>query len=261
MARESCYRTGSDALRGIVTFAPRAGATFAVDKKCPVIISREALRVTLLCRRDYLCEVEVENDSFAVGNSGVNLTALSVVADAVTTPYQAVKNSGLTKGDLAIFIGIGGIGGYGVQIARAFGAAVVALDIDQRKLDMISNFGADLTVNVEHLNPREVRKQIQEFAQSNQLSKYEWKIYETSGTTAGQRLAYGLLTFGSVLSVVGFTMDKIELRLSNLMAYDARAIGNWGCHPNYYPEVLELVGKEIDSDRTFCSNLSNESNQ
>jgi 6-hydroxycyclohex-1-ene-1-carbonyl-CoA dehydrogenase len=26
------------------------------------------------------------------------------------------------------------------------------------------------------------------------------------------------------------------------MAFDARAIGNWGCDPKYYPEVLELVG-------------------
>jgi 6-hydroxycyclohex-1-ene-1-carbonyl-CoA dehydrogenase len=36
-------------------------------------------------------------------------------------------------------------------------------------------------------------------------------------------------------------MDKVELRLSNLMAYDARAIGNWGCPPEYYAAALDLV--------------------
>jgi 6-hydroxycyclohex-1-ene-1-carbonyl-CoA dehydrogenase len=46
---------------------------------------------------------------------------------------------------------------------------------------------------------------------------------------------------GATLSVVGFTMDKVELRLSNLMAFDARAIGNWGCPPEYYPAALDLV--------------------
>ena len=50
-----------------------------------------------------------------------------------------------------------------------------------------------------------------------------------------------MLTHGSTLCVVGFTMDRIELRLSNLMAFDARALGNWGCAPELYPEVLELV--------------------
>ena len=46
---------------------------------------------------------------------------------------------------------------------------------------------------------------------------------------------------GATLSVVGFTMDKVEVRLSNLMAFDARAIGNWGCPPELYPAALDLV--------------------
>jgi 6-hydroxycyclohex-1-ene-1-carbonyl-CoA dehydrogenase len=36
-------------------------------------------------------------------------------------------------------------------------------------------------------------------------------------------------------------MDKVEVRLSNLMAYHARAIGNWGCPPELYPKALDLV--------------------
>jgi len=32
----------------------------------------------------------------------------------------------------------------------------------------------------------------------------------------------------ATLAVVGFTMDKAEVRLSNLMALHARALGNWG---------------------------------
>ena len=43
------------------------------------------------------------------------------------------------------------------------------------------------------------------------------------------------------MSVVGFTMDKVDIRLSNLMAFDARAIGNWGCPPESYPAALDLV--------------------
>ena len=48
-------------------------------------------------------------------------------ADAVTTPYQAVVRSGLAAGELAIVIGVGGVGGYAVQIACAMGARVVLL--------------------------------------------------------------------------------------------------------------------------------------
>jgi 6-hydroxycyclohex-1-ene-1-carbonyl-CoA dehydrogenase len=36
-------------------------------------------------------------------------------------------------------------------------------------------------------------------------------------------------------------MDKVELRLSNLMAFHARAVGNWGCLAELYPQALDLV--------------------
>ncbi len=191
----------------------------------------------------YLCEVEVSAEDAAFGKSGVTLKELSVVADAVTTPFQAVKNSGLDAGDLAIFVGVGGIGGFGVQIANALGATVIAIDIDARKLQKAEKFGAAATFDATQFDSKGLRNAVREFAKSNKLSLFEWKIFETSGSKPGQETAFGLLTFGATLSVVGFTMAKLELRLSNLMAFDARAIGNWGCHPKFYPEVLDLVGK------------------
>ena len=62
-----------------------------------------------------------------------------------------------------------------------------------------------------------------------------------SGTPAGQSTAFGLLDHGAYLSVVGYTSKPVELRLSNLMAFDATARGNWGCPPDQYPAALQLV--------------------
>ena len=49
------------------------------------------------------------------------------------------------------------------------------------------------------------------------------------------------MTHGGYLGVVGYTPRKVEIRLSNLMALDAVAEGNWGCLPEHYPAVLEMV--------------------
>jgi 6-hydroxycyclohex-1-ene-1-carbonyl-CoA dehydrogenase len=68
-----------------------------------------------------------------------------------------------------------------------------------------------------------------------------WKIFECSGTPAGQETAYGLLGPAATLAVVGFTREKVSIRLSNLMAFDATAFGSWGCPPERYPEAIELV--------------------
>lgn len=184
-----------------------------------------------------LCPV----DETRLAAVGLQLADVSVVADAVTTPFQAVTQAGVKPGDFAVVVGVGGVGGYAVQIAHAFGATVVALDVDQEKLDQIAKHGAAQTFNVRSLQGRDLKKAIQEFAKKNELPDTQWKIFECSGTAAGQETAYGLLNHGATLSVVGFTMDKIELRLSNLMAFHARALGNWGCLAELYPQALDLV--------------------
>lgn len=180
-------------------------------------------------------------DEQRLAAAGFQLADVSVVADAVTTPYQAAVQAEVRPGDLAIVVGIGGVGGHAVQIARALGATVVALDVDQAKLDAMANYGAALTINVRQVQGRDLKKAIQDFVKNNGLPGTGWKIFECSGTAAGQDTAYGLLTYGATLSVVGFTMDKVELRLSNLMAFHARALGNWGCLTELYPQALDLV--------------------
>src|SRR5208283_2769940 len=141
------------------------------------------------------------------------LAMLSVVADAVTTPYEAICRSRLSAEDVAVFVGAGGIGGFGVQIAAAHGAALA-------------------------LNAREcadVKSAVRSFAKQSGRHGIGLKIFETSGTVNGQQTAFSLLNPGAHLAIVGYTAQKIELRLSNLMAFDATARGNWGCPPAQYP--------------------------
>lgn len=184
-----------------------------------------------------LCPV----DEARLAAAGLGLADVSVVADAVTTPYQAVLQAGVEPGDVAIVIGVGGVGGYAVQIAHAFGAHVVAVDVDPGKLELMARHGAALTLNARELSGRDLKKAVEAHCRGNGLRTTRWKIFECSGSGAGQTNAYGLLTHGATLAVVGFTMDRIEVRLSNLMAFHARALGNWGCLPEHYPAALDLV--------------------
>jgi 6-hydroxycyclohex-1-ene-1-carbonyl-CoA dehydrogenase len=184
-----------------------------------------------------LCEVDTER----LGRSGLTLSQVSIIADALTTPYQAVRRAGVEPGCLAIVVGAGGVGGYCVQIARAFGAQVVAIDVDDDKLAALVPHGAALTLNARNADAKALKAQIAAFAKESGVRPTEWRIFECSGTGAGQLTAFSLLVHGATLSVVGFTMEKVELRLSNLMAFDARALGNWGCPPEHYPAALDLV--------------------
>lgn len=169
------------------------------------------------------------------------LEELSVIADAISTPYQVLKKSELEKNDLAICIGVGGVGVYGALIAKIMGAKVVAIDINDEKLEQAKKNGVHATLNSKGLDAKEIKAKIKEIAKELGTNKYGWKIFEFSGTTAGQELAYNLITYTSNLSIVGFTMNKLEVRLSNLMAFDAKLIGTWGCKPELYSEVVDLI--------------------
>jgi 6-hydroxycyclohex-1-ene-1-carbonyl-CoA dehydrogenase len=172
---------------------------------------------------------------------GLALADLSVIADAVSTPYQAVERAALRAGDLAVFVGVGGVGGFGVQIAAARGAHVVAIDVDGERLAAIREHGAGLALDAARLDFKALKSEVAACARERGVPSWRTRIFETSGTTAGQETAFGLLGPGGFLSVVGYTPHKATLRLSNLMALDAVAQGNWGCAPELYPAVLELV--------------------
>jgi 6-hydroxycyclohex-1-ene-1-carbonyl-CoA dehydrogenase len=187
-----------------------------------------------------LCPVPRLEDT-RLNPHGLRLEALSVIADAVSTPFQAIVRSGLGSGDLAVFVGVGGVGGFGAQIARARGARVCGIDVDASRLQALEAHGLDLALDASALDFKEMRKAVGGFAAEHGVPTWRWKIFECSGSPAGQATAFGLLRQGGYLGVVGYTPRKVEIRLSNLMALDATAQGNWGCLPEHYPATLDLV--------------------
>ncbi|MCB1177160.1 MAG: zinc-binding dehydrogenase [Leptospiraceae bacterium] len=87
----------------------------------------------------------------------------AILADAVSTPYHALKYAGSMKeGEVAVVIGCGGLGIHGVTLARALGASkVVAVDIDRGALENAEKYKADELINVkEHRNLGKVLKEI-----------------------------------------------------------------------------------------------------
>ena len=182
-----------------------------------------------------LCEIKNRND--------IPLEHLSVLADAGTTPYQAAKRAGLQPGDNVVVIGIGGgVGQYMGQIAKGLGAnAVIGIDITQAKLDRALNYGADFVINSSDKDARAVSGEFKGICKENGLPSFGWKIFEVTGSKGGQEIGLTLLSFIGKLIIIGFGLGKLEYMMSRLMAFDAEIIGTWGCLPEYYPIVVNMV--------------------
>ena len=183
-----------------------------------------------------LCVVEDRGD--------MPLEWLAVVADAVTTPYQAATRADLQAGDRVVVVGAtGGVGTYVVQVAKAFGAGtVIGVDVNQEKLERALEYGADLIINATGKSTNEVRNEFRALCKERGLPhNYGWKVFEVTGARGGQEISLALLSFVGKLIWVGFSTDVNAYSLSRLMAFDAEIIGTWGCLPTHYPAALQMV--------------------
>jgi 6-hydroxycyclohex-1-ene-1-carbonyl-CoA dehydrogenase len=183
-----------------------------------------------------LCAVEDRGD--------MPLEQLAVLADAITTPYQAAIRADLQTGDRVIVVGAtGGVGTYVTQLAKAFGAGtVVGIDINQEKLENMLEYGADLVINSANKTVKEIRAEFRALCKEHELPhNYGWRIFEITGAKGGQEISLALLSFIGKLIWIGFSANVNEYSLSRLMAFDAEIIGTWGCLPQHYPAALQMV--------------------
>ena len=182
-----------------------------------------------------LCEVKDRGD--------IPLSHLAVVADAATTPYQAAKRADLQPGDNVVVVGItGGVGQYVGQVAKALGAkTVIGIARNKEKLERALKFGTDFVINSTDKDARDVSKEFRGLCKEQGLPNTGWKIFEVTGVKPGQEISLALLGFTGKLIVVGFGLAKTEYAIGRLMAFDADILGTWGCLPEYYPIVLDMV--------------------
>ncbi|MEZ5091714.1 zinc-binding dehydrogenase [Nocardioides sp.] len=78
---------------------------------------------------------------FDVSDTGLSVDTLAM-AQPMAIAVHAVRRSGLVAGQVAVVIGVGGIGGYLTVAASALGATVVVSDLDRERLGLAKRLGA-----------------------------------------------------------------------------------------------------------------------
>ena len=103
----------------------------------------------------------VADDRFAIAvpDAVTSFDAAPLTCAGVTT-FKAIKVSGIQPGETTAVFGIGGLGHLAVQYARILGGRVIAVDIEDAKLDLARELGADHVVNARHADPAEAIREL-----------------------------------------------------------------------------------------------------
>jgi 6-hydroxycyclohex-1-ene-1-carbonyl-CoA dehydrogenase len=160
-----------------------------------------------------------------------------IIADAVTTPYHAVKNRAEVRpGDTVVVYGCGGVGLNVVQFARLAGGIVIAVDVADEKLDHARRLGAADVINARQ-EPAGVAKAVRRLTGGAGADI----AIEAIGNPATMKEAFGSLRPGGRLVVVGYSDHEIALNAGRIMYREMEIRGSLGCRPVDYPRVIELA--------------------
>jgi alcohol dehydrogenase, propanol-preferring len=89
-----------------------------------------------------------------IGDDDMDTDISAPLSCAGLTAYGAVKNANLKPDDNVVIVGTGGLGLMSIQLVRAVtGARIIAMDIDDKKLQVAKKEGADIIVNSKKEDP------------------------------------------------------------------------------------------------------------
>lgn len=93
--------------------------------------------------------------SHVISIGDLGFAEAAILPDAVAVPYHAIKRQARVEpGQDVLVVGIGGLGIHAVQEAKLLGARVIAADVNEERLQLARQLGADALVNVLASDPR-----------------------------------------------------------------------------------------------------------
>ncbi|OCL12792.1 NAD(P)-binding protein [Glonium stellatum] len=161
--------------------------------------------------------------------------AAGVFVTGPTSYAGLVTRAGVKEGDyVLVHAAAGGVGLAAVQIAKAFGATVIATAGTQHKLDIAKSFGADFGIDYRQSDWPEKVKKLTPKGRGVDI------VYDPVGLIAQSMKC---TAWNGRLLVIGFAAGDIEKMATNrILLKNVSVVGlHWGMYATMEPETVEKV--------------------
>ncbi len=165
------------------------------------------------------------------------VTAASLGCRFMTSFRAVVAQGKVSAGQWVAVHGCGGVGLSAIMIASALGARVIAVDIDDEKLDFAMSVGADARVHASHVE--DVVEHIMDMTQGgvdvsiDALGSSDTCFNSIANLRKrGKHVQVGLMLANQSRPVL--PMDKV-------IAHELEILGSHGIQAYQYPAVLEMI--------------------
>lgn len=160
----------------------------------------------------------------------------AAMAEPVSVAVHAVNRANVQSGERAAVIGVGMIGLLVVQVLKARGVNVVAVDIDPDKLKMAADFGAD------------------ECRSSTEGTELD-VAFEAVGATPTIAMAIRSVRKGGRVVLIGNVSQSAEIPLQAVVTREISLLGTCASQGEY-PESLQLIADgEVNVDALISERI------
>lgn len=161
----------------------------------------------------------------------------AAMVEPLSIAFHAVEQTPISLNDTAVVIGVGIIGLLVVQTLRKAGCGkIIAVDIDQNRIDLACNLGADYGLNSDQCN---VREEI--LKQSHNRGADE--VFEVVGIASTINTALSILRKGGSLTLIGNLSTAVEIPLQWIVTREITLYGSCASCGEY-PACLEMINCE-----------------
>ena len=163
---------------------------------------------------------------------GVNPDAATSLACSGLTAYTAIKKANQNSPEFLVIVGAGGLGLMGVQIAKAItDAKIICVDLDDQKLNIAKEMGADYVVNSK--DPETSQK-----IMSICNDKGADSVVDFVNAPPTVKLGFAILRKRGNLVLVGLFGGSLEL---SLVTIPLKSLTIQGAYTGNYDDMVELL--------------------
>jgi L-iditol 2-dehydrogenase len=158
--------------------------------------------------------------------------------EPVSIAFHAVDRSRIALGATAVVIGAGMIGLAVIQALRLAGCGrIFAADLDERRLELARQLGADETCNPQNGDLATAVKQATDGRGAD-------VAVEAVGATAPVNLAVNCLRKGGTLTLIGNVAPKIEFPLQLAVTRELTVLGSCASRGDY-PACISMMSRGL----------------
>ena len=162
----------------------------------------------------------------------------AAMVEPVAVACHAIELTNLSVQDTVVVLGAGMIGLFLIQVlSNSEAGQIIAVDIDDQKLDLARQFGANLTFNPVN---EDVQKEVQKVTEDRGADV----VFEAVGNTESLNLSIDSVRKGGTVTLIGNLASEVQFPLQSVVTRQIRIQGSCAI-AGEYPMVLKMMQKGL----------------